>query len=458
MLSTLHIFAGPSLPPGARGDLPGGPPELVWHPPAAHGDLLALDPGPSDGVLIVDGVYRHRPPIRHKEILALLRRGVTVAGASSMGALRAAELDQLGMIGYGQVYRWLSSGRLSSDAEVALTHGDADDGFRPYTIPLVSIRFGAGWLVRRSQLTAAEADAAVQLASDIHFSHRSERQLAEAGREAGLDRAVTLLLASLRTGKPGDVKELDARAAIASLSRGPRLVPRGVTEAIGSLPRSGYEARYASGLPLVPASAITHETLLAFAQLFTEDFPMIHQQYVTEMILARSRYRGGTDPVAVAVQLGAWPAARADRDEAVAAMTTPGERATLPRHELELRTLVRTFRLAPSNAVYYGIPEALQVWHPLGELVAGCEKALSAARLAGLADPTASAAVPGRLVEETFRQLWQAEDLTSEILDRGFTGGPDFRRAARPFVVAARALVARRDRESPDWLVGHAAS
>lgn len=66
----------------------------------AAGDLLRLAPRPG----IVDGSFHQTRAVRHKEILALIDAGVTVLGAASMGALRAAELDTYGMIGVGRVY------------------------------------------------------------------------------------------------------------------------------------------------------------------------------------------------------------------------------------------------------------------------------------------------------------------------------------------------------------------
>ena len=44
-------------------------------------------------------------------------------GASSMGALRAAELSQFGMVGIGEVYQAFKLGRLEDDDEVAIVHG-----------------------------------------------------------------------------------------------------------------------------------------------------------------------------------------------------------------------------------------------------------------------------------------------------------------------------------------------
>lgn len=61
-------------------------------------------------------------------------------GAASMGALRAAELAEFGMVGVGQVYGEYRRGDLNDDDEVALVHADAACGYRPISEALVNLR------------------------------------------------------------------------------------------------------------------------------------------------------------------------------------------------------------------------------------------------------------------------------------------------------------------------------
>ena len=92
------IFLGPSLPRNvAHRTL-----DAVYLPPAAQGDILRLLPQNPEVIGIVDGVFESQPAIWHNEILFALSRGVRVAGAASMGALRAAELNDFGMKGIGE--------------------------------------------------------------------------------------------------------------------------------------------------------------------------------------------------------------------------------------------------------------------------------------------------------------------------------------------------------------------
>src|SRR5690349_21723621 len=93
----LVAFLGPSLPAiEARRLAPGV--ELL--PPVCQGDLsTAVEHHRPRAVLIVDGEFSQSLSVWHKEILHAIHLGIRVLGASSMGALRAAELDRFGMEG-----------------------------------------------------------------------------------------------------------------------------------------------------------------------------------------------------------------------------------------------------------------------------------------------------------------------------------------------------------------------
>jgi TfuA protein len=130
------VFAGPSLPPAARPDLPA----FEWRPPAAAGDILALVDDPPDRLCLIDGFFDWCAAPWHKEILFVMARGTAVFGAASMGALRAAELDRLGMIGVGAIYKAYRDGRLTGDDEVALVHAPERLDWAPLTVPMVEFR------------------------------------------------------------------------------------------------------------------------------------------------------------------------------------------------------------------------------------------------------------------------------------------------------------------------------
>src|SRR5262249_38218406 len=89
------VFAGPSLP--RREILRLFPADL--RPPAARGDVWRAMLDSPRVIVLIDGVFESQPSVWHREILEALAAGITVFGASSMGALRAVELASDGMIG-----------------------------------------------------------------------------------------------------------------------------------------------------------------------------------------------------------------------------------------------------------------------------------------------------------------------------------------------------------------------
>src|SRR4051794_11249106 len=109
------VFLGPSLPREDAERLLDG----EYRRPIRRGDLADVPAG--SPVLIIDGEFDQSFSVSPREILAQLDRGTAVFGASSMGALRAAELAPCGMQGIGWVFESYRSGRIAGDDEVALT-------------------------------------------------------------------------------------------------------------------------------------------------------------------------------------------------------------------------------------------------------------------------------------------------------------------------------------------------
>ena len=114
------IYLGPSLPRAeAEQVLPSGP-GVLYLPPVRRGDLAsAITSGPKI-ICIIDGLFFEKSAVGHREVLGAIRAGIRVIGASSMGALRAAELEPFGMEGIGEVFSRYRDGILESDDEVAL--------------------------------------------------------------------------------------------------------------------------------------------------------------------------------------------------------------------------------------------------------------------------------------------------------------------------------------------------
>ncbi|WP_436763133.1 TfuA-like protein [Streptosporangium sp. V21-05] len=137
-------------------------------------------------IAIIDGVYERVPAVWHKEILWALREGVVMAGAASMGALRAAELTPYGMIGAGEVYRALMSGELTDDDEVAVAHLGPEEGYRPVSEAMVNIRATMRAALSAGVIDAAAAEEVIGTAKKTHYPDR--RWPALTARHPGLRR------------------------------------------------------------------------------------------------------------------------------------------------------------------------------------------------------------------------------------------------------------------------------
>jgi len=143
-------------------------------PPAQQGDVLRLLGDQPDVIAIVDGLFFRVPSLLHREILFALARGVRVMGAASLGALRAAELDQYGMEGVGLIYHWYRDGVVDADDEVAVLHAGADEGYRPLSVALVNLRYNLDRAVAHGVISRRHAASALALARRLYFADRAD--------------------------------------------------------------------------------------------------------------------------------------------------------------------------------------------------------------------------------------------------------------------------------------------
>ena len=272
------VFLGPSLPVAqAREILP----DAAYLPPVQHGDLLRIRAGRGDRVLVIDGLFMMTAPVRHREILDLLADGVTVAGSSSMGALRAAELWPYGMRGVGDVFELYRSGVVEGDDEVAVVHGPAEEEHRLLSEPLVNIRLSLADAAVAGAITSAEGAALLDLARSLPFRARSVRGLR---RTATGDLAeVAQRYAAWASEHPRDAKAEDARTLLRmAAADDPRLCPAGPDdrplENMGNHLLEAWRTRHRgdeAGDRFVPEVRVV-TALLAFHP----DSPALHRDHV----------------------------------------------------------------------------------------------------------------------------------------------------------------------------------
>ena len=161
------VFAGPSLN-GTELDC-----RIARFGPAQLGSVYLAAKCGYKVIGLVDGIFGNVPTVWHKEILYALDQGCAVCGSSSIGALRAAELDLFGMRGIGLCYRLYKAGVITDDDEVAVVHGDATTNYARFSEPMINARFTLRTLRRHALLSPAQELEAVTRFKALHFSQRT---------------------------------------------------------------------------------------------------------------------------------------------------------------------------------------------------------------------------------------------------------------------------------------------
>ena len=128
------VFVGPTLHHSRI------PFEIDVFGPATLGSIYRAVQHGYKRIGLVDGLFGDVPSVWHKEVLFAMDKGTEVYGAASMGALRAAELHQYGMVGVGRIYNLFRLRILEDDDEVAVTHSPPQLGNIPLSEALVNIR------------------------------------------------------------------------------------------------------------------------------------------------------------------------------------------------------------------------------------------------------------------------------------------------------------------------------
>ncbi|MBI2897004.1 MAG: hypothetical protein HYY06_25835 [Deltaproteobacteria bacterium] len=206
-MSSTIVFLGPSLDPEtARRLLPGA----LFLPPAQCGDLLRVLRMNPRAIVLIDGLFEQRPAVWHKEIALTLERGVPVLGAASMGALRAAEMWPVGMLGVGWIFEQFRDGALMDDDEVAVVQGADGEALSD---AMVNVRATVARAVEAKIVSGHSARRFLAQAKAVFYAERSLFDL------VSRDPELVPLEAWIREHGVVDIKRQDAMAALV-LARG----------------------------------------------------------------------------------------------------------------------------------------------------------------------------------------------------------------------------------------------
>ena len=182
--------------------------EVIYERPIKRGDLgHALKENP-DIIGIIDGVFHQNSSVGHKEILNVINNGITVVGSSSMGAIRASELDSLGMIGIGYVYNQYATGKVASDDDVAVMLDS--ESLEALSEPLINMDYVFTNAVSENIITPDQKDELIRIAKSTFYPKRNYSQTLN---ESNLDDETKgELINFIRTSV--DIKKEDAKELV----------------------------------------------------------------------------------------------------------------------------------------------------------------------------------------------------------------------------------------------------
>jgi hypothetical protein len=206
-MKKIVIFLGPSLPVAEAKEIL----DAIYLPPAKQSDLLsAVTTYQPDIIGLIDGVFLSLPSVWHKEILYAIEQGVAVYGASSMGALRAAETDTFGMVGVGEIYRMYASEELIDDDEVVTVHGPEDTGYCRLSEPMVNVRATFGHAKDEGIINSNVCEQLTAIAKSIYFPERTFPAIFRKAAAAGISPGKLYEMATFVKTKYVDLKRQDA--------------------------------------------------------------------------------------------------------------------------------------------------------------------------------------------------------------------------------------------------------
>ena len=165
------IFLGPSLSHAKAKRIFS---DADYRPPAKKGDFLRLAVDPNVRIVgFVDGVFLQDYPPTPIEVYQLVRKeGMVLAGAASLGALRAVELEKFGMIGIGKIFQLYKTGRINADDEVAVTFVPEGD-YQLQSEAMIDIRYNLFLAHKKGIISRQAKKMLAKVAKEIYFPHRT---------------------------------------------------------------------------------------------------------------------------------------------------------------------------------------------------------------------------------------------------------------------------------------------
>lgn len=167
MTKKIVVFTGPSLHPAQALKIL----KAEYHPPVKRGDITTAIHNGAEIIGIIDGVFHQEPAVSHREILDALNKNVIIVGGASMGALRASELDELGMIGVGYVYNQYKSGSIESDDDVAVVFNP--ENMQQLSEAFISMKYNLEKALKQGIITKNEFNEIISRLKSTYYPKRN---------------------------------------------------------------------------------------------------------------------------------------------------------------------------------------------------------------------------------------------------------------------------------------------
>ncbi len=145
-----------------------------YREPAKKGDFLRLAHTSDEKryVGFIDGVFLHDYPPSPIEVYHLAtRKNIELVGASSLGALRAVELEKFGMKGIGKIFQLYKNGIINADDEVAVTFVRGKNILQSEA--MIDIRFNLFLAYKKGIISKQTKKRFVKVAKNIYFPFRN---------------------------------------------------------------------------------------------------------------------------------------------------------------------------------------------------------------------------------------------------------------------------------------------
>ncbi len=177
LTNDIVIFSGLSL---KQHEIHQKIPTSIFMPPACQGDLVrAFNEYKPNQIVLIDGFFESTPSVWHKDILYLISKGVRVYGSSSMGALRASELHEFGMIGHGAIFEKYKAGEIEDDDEVAVFYGPKEINYPSLSEAMVNIRSTVNYVISLKLISDQLGQEIIDTAKSMFYKTRTYNNILE---------------------------------------------------------------------------------------------------------------------------------------------------------------------------------------------------------------------------------------------------------------------------------------